>query len=189
MRLTVILFFSLTIVFMYGCSSSKKKNTLTGSDVLRMINHYETDSLRAVMDKAFIMDFDNISFQSNAKTFLEEIMPSAKAVEAYYEIVEAKKPENGNFQYTVKDHSAFDKYFQLEPPKLLLSIIINDSNRFEKIYIDSLSGYRQYDEQLGHKFISFDAWLKEKYPDDKLGHLLEDQSGKLIERLKEYSRQ
>ena len=188
MRLTVI-FFSLTIVFIYGCSSSKKKNALTGSDVVRMINHYETDSLHAVMDKAFIMDFDNISFQGNAKTFLEEIMPSAKAVEAYYEIVEAKKPENGNFQYTVKDHSAFDKYFQLEPPKLLLSIIINDSNRFEKIYIDSLPGYRQYDEQLGQKFISFDEWLKEKYPDDKLRYLLEDQTGKMIERLKEYSSQ
>jgi hypothetical protein len=189
MRLTAILSFFLVLVFINGCSSPKKKNTLTGPDVLRMINHYETDSLRAVMDKAFIMDFDNISFQGNAKTFLEEIMPSAKAVEAYYEIVEAKKPDNGNFQYTVKDHSAFDKYFQLEPPKLLLSIIINDSNRFEKIYIDSLSGYRQYDEQLGQKFASFDTWLKEKYPDDRLRDLLDDPNGKMIERLKEFSSQ
>lgn len=172
-----------------SCSSSKRERALIGEDVIRMINHYETDSLRALMDKAFVMDFDNISFQGNATTFLEEVMTSAKSAEAYYEIVEEKKSKDGNFQYIVKDHSAFDKYFHLEPPKMLLSVIINDSNRFEKIYIDSLPGYKQYDEQLGKKFVAFDKWLKEKYPGDKIQDLLGDQNGKMAARLKEFSGQ
>jgi hypothetical protein len=189
MHFTTILSFLVTWIFINGCSSPRKKQALTGSDVVRMINHYETDSLQSIMDTVFIMDFDYISFQGNAKTFIGEIMPSSKALEAYYEIIETKKPDNGRFQFIVKDRSAFEKYLDMEPPTMLLTIVINDSNRFEKMFVDSMPGYKQFDKELAKKFKSFDEWLKQKYPDEMLQYLLQDQEGKMIERLKEYSKQ
>jgi len=189
MRSIAVISFSLTVIFIISCSSPKKNQPLTGTDIVRMINKYEIDTLRSVMDKAFILDFDYISLQGNAKTFIDEIMSSSKALEAHYEIVETRKPVDGRFQYLVKDHSALDKYMEMEVPKFLLTIVINDSNRFEKIFIDTLPGYKQYDRELTGKFNAFSQWLKEKYPDERLADLLQDQSGRMVRRLKEYSKQ
>lgn len=189
MKIITTLLLPAVFFFITSCSSSKKERKLTGDDVVRMINHYEADSLRAIMDTVFVMDFDFISFQGNAKTFLTEIVSSSKATAAYYEILETKKPDERSFQYIVKDRSAFDKYFNLDPPKMLLTIVINDSNRFEKIFIDSMPGYHHYDRELTNKFKSFDDWLKQKYPEDMLQYLMQAQDGKLVARLKEYSQQ
>jgi hypothetical protein len=116
-------------------------------------------------------------------------MTSSRALEAHYEIIETRTPEDGRFQYIVKDHSSFDKYMAMEPPKMLVSIIINDSNRFEKFYVDTLPGYNHYDRRLSEQFKVFDEWLKQHYPDDMLKDLLQDQTGQLVARLKEYSAQ
>jgi hypothetical protein len=52
-----------------------------------------------------------------------------------------------------------------------------------------LPGYKVYDEQLGKKFIAFDKWLEEKYPDNRIRDLLQDQTGKMVARLKEFNGQ
>lgn len=158
-----------------------------GRDVVRMINNYETDSLRKVMAHAFIMDFDYLSFQATKKNFFEETMPNSKSIGAKYEIVEVKKEGEGSFQYVVKDQSAYEKYLRIEPVKMMLTIAINDSSMLEKIYIDTLPGYHRYDTEFRQKLTDFKRWLEKTHPEDKIQELMEDQTGKMMARLKEYS--
>jgi hypothetical protein len=175
------------ILFFYSCSSNKTSQQLHGRDVVRMINNYQTDSLQKVMAHAFIMDFDYLSFQATKTNFFEETMPNAKSIGAKYEIIEVKKEGDGSFQYIVKDQSAYEKYLQIEPVKMMLTIAINDSGMVEKIYIDTLSGYHKYDTEFRQKLTGFTGWMEKAHPEDKIQELMEDQSGKMMARLKEYS--
>lgn len=180
-------FIILTLVFELAFFMSRGQNSqpYPADRFLHFLNHYQLDSLQALLADNFQLKRTYTTYTNDKKSFIEKYVPNSKNFNATYKVLTITQ-KGQTTDFLVLDQSDFLKYLNIANPKWKMQVITNGEEKIKLVTIDTTESYRAYLIQTKEKGAQFEGWLKQKYPGETLDQLY-NTAGLLTKRLKEYS--
>ena len=179
MRLLILF---LTGIILFSCTQKTKPQS---DEFLELLNSYQTDSLQSILATNFIINRTYTNYKTDLNLFLGEYMQKSKAFNGKYNIIKVistKEPK----VFLIEDQSDYLKYLQVSFPTWKIMIRRNPENKIEGVTFDTTETFGKYSLDIKAKEASFNKWLENKYPNETL-ELLHENNKLLFERLKMYS--
>lgn len=155
-------------------------------DFFKYINAYRADKLDPLLAEDFEMKRTYAVAKHDKNTFLYSFIPGSKACHGKFKVLKILG-NNEPRQFLVEDQSDYMKYFGIDSPTWIFTIVTKD-NLIQHVTVDTNETYRPYRTALQHAHAPFIDWLKANYPwEYQTDRYFE--AGRLSRRLREYVRQ
>jgi hypothetical protein len=170
---------------MYGVADGQHSATVI-DDFFRFTNAYRAEKLAPLVAEDFEMMRTYAPAKHDKNTFLYSFIPGSKACHGKHKVLKILG-NNAPRQFLVEDQSDYLKYFGIDSPTWIFTIVTKD-NLIQHVTVDTNETYRPYRTALLRAHAPFIDWLKANY----LWEYQTDRyfkAGRLSRRLREYVRQ
>ena len=170
---------------MFGFAEGQQSVTVI-HDFFRFTNAYRAEKLAPLVAEDFEMKRTYAAAKHDKNTFLYSFIPGSKACHRKYKVLKTLA-NNAPRQFLVEEQSDFLKYFGIDSPTWIFTIVTAD-NLIQHVNVDTNETYRPYRTALQRAHAPFLDWLQANYPwEYQTDRYFE--AGRLSRRLREYVRQ